>query len=118
MTGPAGFAFPFRIADGRVAMAGGADKTAADLRHLITTRLGERPMLRGYGTAAHAVRHEPNDPASAALLAHDLATAIRDFMPGLRLTGAPRVSHDGDTLRVRVDYLTAPGVPARVEVVA
>jgi phage baseplate assembly protein W len=58
---PRGVAFPFRIdpATGGVAWAGGTQKIRDDLRVLLGTRLGERPLLRDYGTQVHSLVHEP-----------------------------------------------------------
>ena len=51
-----GMAFPFRIdpRTGGVAWAVGADKLRQNIRVLIGTRHGERPMLREYGNLSSA----------------------------------------------------------------
>ena len=69
MTEPlAGFAFPFRIAGGRVDRAEGSEKVEHNLRHLLSTRLGERLMLRGYGGGVHHHLQEPNDTTRGAVI--------------------------------------------------
>ncbi len=48
MSDVTGFAFPFRVdpSSGGVASATGRDKIRQNIRQIIATRFGERPMLR------------------------------------------------------------------------
>ena len=66
----AGPAFPFRIdpTTGGVAWAFGSDKLRQNIRLILGTRYGERPMLRDYGTRIHSLVHDPNDAVMAELL--------------------------------------------------
>jgi phage baseplate assembly protein W len=112
-----GLSFPFRIAGGGVAASSDDRKVAEDVAHLISVRLGERTMLRDYGGGVQARREQPNSPALAALVRHELELALRTFMPDLRLTAPLAVVADEERLTVSLEYLTAPGdVVRRLEV--
>ncbi len=104
-----GTAFPFRIVDGRVAVSEGGDKTAADVRHLLATRVGERVLRRTYGGGVHQYLHEGDDQATRSLLRHDVEQALAAHLPSLRLTAPVRVLGDGQELRVRLEYQIDPG---------
>ncbi|MFI1105946.1 GPW/gp25 family protein [Streptomyces melanogenes] len=78
MPDPRGAAFPFRIDEqtGGIAMTEGPEKIRDDLRVLLGTRLGERPMLRDFGTRIHALAHEPDDDVTADLLRKQAHEAV------------------------------------------
>lgn len=78
MTDAQGAAFPFRIdpRTGGVACTTGTDKIREDLRVLLGTRLGERPMLRDFGTRVHALVHEPADDVTADLVRKQAHEAV------------------------------------------
>ena len=64
-----GPAVPFRIgADGRVAMTEGTDKVRQNLRVVLATRLGERPMLRDFGTRSRRSCTTPTTKCSPTLV--------------------------------------------------
>src|SRR5947199_7502626 len=48
-----GFAFPFRIGGGGISRASSFEKLEQNVRHLLSTRLSERVMLRTYGGGVH-----------------------------------------------------------------
>lgn len=111
---PAGPAFPFRIAHGRVAASAGDAKIADDLRHLLTTRIGERLLRRGYGGGVHGRLHEPDDGTLDPLVRHEMELAIRTHLPQVRLIGPVRVAGGGNgELRILVDYRVADDEVAR-----
>jgi phage baseplate assembly protein W len=105
-----GIAFPFRFLGGRLAGAQGMEKVRDDLRHLISTRLAERPMLRGYGGGVHRHVQDPNSGTLRALLRHELEQAIRLFMPELRLTAPIQVLGRESELTVIVEYRADPRI--------
>ena len=114
MTEPlSGFAFPFRIAGGRVARAEGPEKVEHNLRHLLSTRLGERLMLRGYGGGVHHHLQEPNDTTRGAVIKHEIERALRTFMPEVRLTAPIRLTAREGELTVVVEYAANPRDAAR-----
>ncbi len=112
-----GLSFPFRIEAGGVVASSEDEKVAEDVAHLISVRLGERTMLREYGAGVQARRQQPNSPALAALVRHELETALRTFMPDLRLTAPLTVVASEERLTVSIEYVAAPGdVIRRLEV--
>jgi hypothetical protein len=108
MTEPRGSAFPFRIDQrtGGVAMTEGADKIRDDLRVLLGTRLGERPMLREFGTRIHALVHEPDDDVTADLLRKQAHEAVVQWERRVIVTRAVVDRTDGE-LRLVLGYVHA-----------
>lgn len=114
LSGPA---FPFAVVDGRVARSTGRAKVADDVRHLLSTRTGERALRRGYGGGVHHWLQEPSDHTLRALLRHEVEQALRAHLPALRLVGPIRVTATSDGLVVAFDYRLDPdGVVEHVEV--
>jgi phage baseplate assembly protein W len=103
-----GFGFPFRIAAGGVARAAGADKVDQNVRHLLGTGLGERPMLRTYGGGVHHRLQDPADGTLRALVKHDIEGALRSYAPDVQLTGPISVSVVEEQLTVVIQYLANP----------
>ncbi|MES3153137.1 GPW/gp25 family protein [Sphingomonas faeni] len=117
MTMPvAGFGFPFRIdpLTGGIARAAGLDKIRQNIRVILATRLGERPMLRDYGTRLASLVHDPNDEALAVLIRREVQQALLAWEPRIMVTGlsierqgGESGGGDGDpdaTLALRLDY--------------
>jgi phage baseplate assembly protein W len=102
-----GISFPFRIKGG-VVRASGVEKIKANLRHLLGTRLGERTMLRTYGSGIHKHLQEPDNAMLRALVMHEIEEALRLFMPEIELTRAIRISGAEAMLRVTVEYIINP----------
>ena len=112
-----GIAFPFRIDRGGVAESSGFEKVEEDVRHLLSVRLDERTMLREYGGGVHRRREQPNSPALAALVRHEIEIALRTYMPDLRLTAPLAVKADESRLTIEIQYAAAPGdILRRLEV--
>ncbi|MGY1694620.1 GPW/gp25 family protein [Geodermatophilus sp. SYSU D00814] len=113
MTEPAGTAFPFRIDPhtGGVALSRGDQKVREDLRLLLGTRLGERPMLRDFGTRLHSLAHEPDDDVTADLLRRQAHEAVVRWERRLIVTRA-RVSRRDGELRLVLEYVHSdrPGI--------
>lgn len=103
-----GLAFPFRIERGGVAQSEGFDKVEQDVVHLLSVRLGERTMLREYGGGVYRRREQPNSPALAALVRHEIEIALRTYMPELRLTAPLAVVADEEKLNIRIQYAADP----------
>lgn len=103
-----GLAFPFRIERGGVKQSSGPAKIEEDVVHLLSVRLGERPMLRDYGGGVYRRREEPNSPALAALVRHEIEAALRTFFPELRLVGPLTVVARDSVLTVRLQYSASP----------
>lgn len=106
---PSGLTFPFRInARGGVKTTSGAAKVAQNLRHLLSTRLGERVMLRGYGCGVRRRVHDPNDAALRNLIRHEIEEALRAYLPELRLIAPIRISTEEQVLSVVLEYTLSP----------
>ena len=101
-----GAAFPFRIDQqtGGVAWTSGAAKIREDLRVLLGTRLGERPMLRDFGTRIHSLVHEPDDDVTADLLRKQAHEAVVRWERRVIVTRAQLSREDGE-LRLVLDYV-------------
>jgi phage baseplate assembly protein W len=104
-----GLAFPFRIERGGVKQSSGFEKIEEDVVHLLSVRLGERTMLRDYGGGVYRRREQPNSPALAALVRHEIEAALRTFFPELRLVGPLTVVARESQLAVRIQYSASPG---------
>ena len=113
MTVLRGMATPFRIAGGAVRQSSGADKVADDLRHLLSTRLGERVLLRGYGGGVQNRLQQPNDHTLRTLIRHEIEQALRDHLPQARLAGSLRLTHSESDLTVTLDYTVDADQPAQ-----
>lgn len=109
----AGFGFPFRIdpAVGGVARTSGADKIRENIRIILATRLGERVMLRDYGTRLASLVHDPNDEALAVLIRREVQEALLAWEPRVLVTAlsVERQPPDGPgdpaaTLQLRLEY--------------
>ncbi len=108
MTTLMGFAFPFRIENGSVARSEGVQKIEDDIRQLLSTRLGERVMLRGYGGGVHHRLQDPNAGTLRALVKREIEDALRTFLPEVRLVAPIRVASREEELSVTVEYVVEP----------
>jgi phage baseplate assembly protein W len=107
-----GIAFPFRI-DGGIARAAGFEKLEQDVRHLLSTRLGERTMRRDFGGGVHHHLQEPLDSTLQALVRHEIEVALRTYMPEVELLGPIAIEAGGAELHVALDYVADPTAAAR-----
>jgi Bacteriophage baseplate protein W len=106
-----GFAFPFRIDpnSGRVAMTSGEDKLRQNVRMILATRIGERPMLRDFGTRLHGLVHEVNDAALARLLQDHARECLLLWEPRVLITEMSTEQAEGEvTLRLRYVHTAEP----------
>lgn len=107
----AGFAFPFSFdpASGGVAWATGADKLKQNVRLILGTRFGERPMLREYGSRLHSLVHDPNDGVLAELLRTQTQEALLIFEPRVMVTQTKVIQQEGEIrLLLNYTYTTEP----------
>jgi phage baseplate assembly protein W len=83
-----GPAFPFQIdpATGQVAWSEGTRKIVENVRIILATRRGERPMTRSFGTQLHELVHEPNDGALGRLVAKTAQEALMQLEPRIVVT--------------------------------
>jgi phage baseplate assembly protein W len=110
---PRGFSFPFRIdpVGGGVGVTGGPDKLRENIKHLLLTRIGERPMLRDYGGGVTQLLHENVNDGLIAVAKHQIGRAIVRFEPRVLLQEVSVIPRNGE-LFLRVIYLQAdqPGL--------
>jgi phage baseplate assembly protein W len=102
-----GAAFPFRIGPGGgVAMSEGEQKVRENIRVVIGTRLGERPMLRQFGTRVPGLVHDPNDEVLVEIVTKQAVEALLQWEPRIVVTGTS-VERDPDVgvLQLRLDYV-------------
>ena len=106
MDNPRGPAFPFRIdpRSGGVAWSSGPEKIRDDLRILLGTRLGERPLLRDFGSRLHTLVHEPNDEVTADLLRKQAHEALVRWERRVVVTRA-RLDRSDGTLKLVLNYV-------------
>ena len=103
-----GAAFPFRIDPdtGRVAMTQGEAKIRDNVKLIIGTRLGERPMLRVFGTRIPGLVHDPDDEVLVELAAKQAAEALLQWEPRIVVTGSTvEPSRQPGEVRLRLDYV-------------
>ena len=99
-----GFGFPFRIEpSGGVAARDGAAKIRQNIMVMLGTRLGERPMLRNFGTRIASLVHDPNDDVLADLIRTEITEAILMWEPRVLVSSA-RVEQVEGMLRLFVTY--------------
>jgi len=103
-----GVAFPFRIRNGGVARSQGFDKIEDNVRHLLSTRLGERVMLRTYGGGVHHRLQDPNSTTLGALIKHEIEQALRTYLPEVKLTAPIRIRTAASELQIVVEYTADP----------
>lgn len=101
----AGVAFPFAIdpATGGVAWALGSDKLRQNVRLILGTRYGERPMLREFGTRLHSLVHDPNDDVMVELLRTQAQNALLQFEPRILVTQTQVTQEEGE-VRMLLNY--------------
>ena len=103
-----GFGFPFRIdpATGGVGWAAGADKIRQNVRVVLETRLGERPMLRDYGSRIHALVHEPNDDVLGDLIQTHTQQSLLAWEPRILVTSTRlEADREAGELRLHLHYV-------------
>jgi phage baseplate assembly protein W len=101
-----GLAFPFRIdpATGGAAWASGRDKVAQNLRVILGTRTGERPMARSFGTGIAALVHNPNDDVLTDVIEKQVQQALLEWEPRILVTEVQVERRDAE-LVMRLSYI-------------
>lgn len=101
-----GMAFPFRIdpETGGVSWMTGAEKIRQNVRLILGTRHGERPMLRDFGSRLHSLVHEPNDAVLADILKNQAQQVLLQWEPRI-LALQTRVEQTQSDVRVHIAYV-------------
>jgi uncharacterized protein len=111
ITDAAGIGFPFQIdpETGRVTWATGRDKIRHNIRIILSTRTGERPMQRDFGTGLPGMVHDPNDDILAELAQTQATQALLQYEPRVLVTGAQVRQHEGEmTLALQYVFISEP----------
>ena len=110
-----GPAFPFAIdpATGGVAWSEGTRKLTENMRLILTTRHGERPMARSFGTTIHHLVHEPNDGGLARLIGRQAREALMQLEPRAVVTDV-RFHQKGPELTLEIQYIPAESPQAEI----
>src|SRR5690242_1303888 len=100
-----GMGFPFAIdpVTGGVTWARGRDKVRQNIRVILGTRLGERPMLRDFGSRLHSLVHDPNDDVLVELAETQTKQALLQWEPRVLLTSTHVKQIDGE-FRMHINY--------------
>jgi uncharacterized protein len=108
MTEIRGAAIPFAIdpESGGIRMRSGREKLAQNVRTILATRLGERPMNRNFGTQLRALVQEPNDGSLGALLVRQVREALVQMEPRV-LVADIAFRGDGPDLVLDLTWLVA-----------
>ena len=103
-----GIAFPFRVDDetGRIQLADGEAKIRQNVRLILGTRVGERPLLRDFGTRLPALVHDPNDEVIVDIAQNHSREALLRWEPRIIVTES-QVERDADEglLALRLHYV-------------
>jgi len=103
-----GLAFPFRVdgETGRIALAEGEAKIRQNVRLILGTRVGERPLLRDFGTRLPSLVHDPNDEVVVDIAQNHARDALLRWEPRILVTES-QVEHDTDDglLQLRIRYV-------------
>jgi Bacteriophage baseplate protein W len=103
-----GVGFPFRVdpATGRIEMAAGDAKVRQNIRLILGTRLGERPMQRDFGTRLPGLVHDPNDEVLADIAQKHAREVLLRWEPRILVTDS-EVEREPDEglLQLRLRYV-------------
>lgn len=104
----AGPSFPFRIDEstGGVAWSEQKAKISENVRVVLSTRVGERPMSREFGTTLHQLVHEPNDGALGRLVVKQARDALMMLEPRIIVTDVG-IRQDGGCVVLDIAYIAA-----------
>ena len=97
-----GIAFPLKFVDGHLARASGPDKLGANLKHIVTTVLGERLMRPSLGIP-DAVFHKQSD-AFLIELEGDIQDAIATFENRVIIEHLRIVSDDHGKVTIAISF--------------
>lgn len=104
----AGTAFPFAIdpKTGSLAWAHGREKIRQNIRIILSTRVGERPMQRTFGTRLPSLVHDVNSQVLAQIALTQAQEALLQWEPRVLVTDARVDQQESDlTLALRYAFL-------------
>ncbi len=103
-----GFAFPFRIdpASGGVATAEDKVKIRQNVVQILSTRLGERTMLRNFGSRLPGLVQEPNVEVLAKIAESQAREALAAWEPRIIVTSSRVDAGEGEgELNLYLEYV-------------
>jgi phage baseplate assembly protein W len=101
----AGLAFPFAIdpQTGGFAWARDREKIRQNIRILLSTRIGERPMQRNFGTRLPSLVHDMNSAVLAQIAITQTQEALLQWEPRVLVTDATVEQQEGE-LKLNLRY--------------
>ncbi len=110
--------YPFQIdpGTGSVAWSEGEKKVTENVRLILSTRHGERPMIRDFGTTLHQLVQEANDGSLGSLIAKQARESLMQWEPRIVVTDV-RFQQDEGELTVELRYMHSDRPQADVMVV-
>lgn len=100
-----GIDFPFRKGDRQFPkVATGIDAVIARVKSLLTTGLGEVPMMPEQGSDVHKYIFENMTPLMRSYLSNEIRTQINTYVPQLKVTTVRTISEDNKVF-VEVNYV-------------
>lgn len=118
MIDPAGPAFPFGIDPntGGVRVTSGESKLVDNIRLILGMRLGERPMLRTFGSPLRSLVNEPNDGGLGRLITRYARETLMQLEPRIRVLDVQYRSIGGEAL-LELKYAPADRADVRLMLV-
>jgi uncharacterized protein len=106
MTKIRGLEIPFRIDphSGGLSETAGPEKIRQNIRMILGTRIGERPMLSQFGSRLHSLVHEPNDVVLETALLRQLHEALAAWEPRVVITHVTVLRKEGE-VALQLDYV-------------
>ena len=105
MTEIRGLKIPFRVDShtGGLSEAAGPEKIRQNIRMILGTRIGERPMLSQYGSRLHSLVQEPNDAVLETALLRQLREALAAWEPRVVITRVTVSRKEGE-VALQLEY--------------
>lgn len=105
-----GFAFPFRIDphSGGVMWKSGKDKIRQNIRLILGSRIGERPMIRSFGTRIPSLVHDPNNDVLGDLIQKEAQAVLLQWENRVMVT-ATRIRRKEHEVSLNLVYLFSDG---------
>lgn len=95
----------FNQSNGRVNVSSGTDKINQSIRHILSTRVGERFFLPEFGSRLHELIFEPNDYILEDMLIYYVKDALTKWEPRVKiLQVVPQIIEYRNTVPINISY--------------
>ena len=101
-----GFPFAINASTGSVGWSTDNAKLLENVRLILGTRIGERPLNRNFGTPLRDLVNEPNEGGLARLIARHVREALTQLEPRILVTDINFQTHGGE-LSLVLNYTTS-----------